>query len=664
MQNTDFSNLIQKKNANLKLMASALRVLSVDMVEAANSGHPGMPLGIADVLTVLFTKFICLNIQDPKWSNRDRFILSAGHGCAILYALFYLLGYEDINLNDLKNFRQLYAKTAGHPEYGFLNAIEVTTGPLGQGIANGVGIAIGEKILRERYGNEVINHKTFVLGGDGCFMEGISSEAMSLAGHLGLSNLIYIYDKNNITIDGKLSLCDTTDFIKRFESAGFNVFTCNGHNYDQIEESLNLAVSIDNGKPSIIIAETKIGYGSPTKEGSEKSHGAPLGKEDISSLRATLEMAGEPFFLKEEALALWRKIPQLSLERYNIWQENLQRSSLRKKFLNDSSFLNIQENIIAIKEEIFKNREAKATRQHSSFVLSRLIEKYPNLIGGSADLSESNGVKTKNSHVINRENFTGNFLHYGIREHAMAAITNALTIYGNFRAYCSTFLVFADYMRPAIRLAALMKISSIFILTHDSVAVGEDGPTHQPVEHLTSLRIIPNLKVIRPADSLETAEAWEIALLSEKTPVAIILSRQVLQERTPLRRKNFSSKGAYFAFENEKAKIALYATGSEVSLAFEVKDILASQGIFVNIVSMPCLELFELQEREYKRLIMDFQKRIFIEAGIKGLFNKYLEEDDLFFGVEAFGEGGKSKDVMDHFGLSANNIASHILSKL
>jgi transketolase len=651
MPYTSFRNISEE---SLRLLANTLRTLSIDMVEKANSGHPGTPLGIADVLTVLFTKFVKFNPNNPKWINRDRFILSAGHASAVLYALFYVLGYKDITLDDLKNFRQLHSKTAGHPEYGFLEGIEVTTGPLGQGVANGVGVAIAERILRERHGEKAINHKTFVLAGDGCYMEGVAQEAMALAGHLGLSNLVYIYDKNNITIDGKLSLAESTDFVKRFTALGFNVFEANGHDFGAIEASLTLATSANNGKPSIIIFETKIGFASPNKEGSEKSHGSPLGKDEVALVKKALGLEGEPFFVKDEALKLWREIGLEIGKREVLWQGKNPNSL--PSFKDDE----IRYVFSNIKKEFLAKREEKATRQHSSFVLSKLSESFPELIGGSADLSESNGAKGKFSKALTKVDFTGNYIHYGIREHAMGAIMNGLALHSNFKVYGSTFLVFADYMRPPIRLASLMKLPVIYIFTHDSVSLGEDGPTHQPVEHLTSLRIIPNLKVFRPADGIETIEALELAMLSKSSPSVIALSRQKVKECTFERKENLVSKGAYFALKESGAEIALYGTGSELSLCFEVKKLLEEKGVKASIISVPCLEIFEEQSPEYQNQILNFKKRIFIEAGILGCFAKYKREGDLFFGVETFGESGKPEDVLKHFGLEANSILQRI----
>jgi transketolase len=646
------TNLTQN---NPQLLANTIRTLSIDMVEKAKSGHPGTPLGASDILTVLFTKFLKFNPKNPKWINRDRFILSAGHASAMLYALFYLLGYDDITLDDLKNFRQLGSKTAGHPEYGFLKGIEVTTGPLGQGIANGVGFAVAENILRARYGAEQINHKTFVFAGDGCFMEGISSEAMALAGHLGLSNLIYIYDKNNITIDGALSLAESTDFIKRFEAMGFNVFTGDGHNFTAIERQLQTAVNSQNGKPSIVIFETKIGFASPNKEGSEKSHGSPLGADEVVLVKKALNLEGEPFFVKDEALKMWR---EAGLRGAKLEEEWLKTSTIQIQNIQDAE---ITEVISGIKADFLKNREEKATRQHSSFVLEGLSAKLNNLIGGSADLSESNGAKTKASHSIVKANFKGNYIHYGIREHAMGAIMNGISLHSVLKAYGSTFLVFADYMRPTIRLASLMQIPTIYIFTHDSVSLGEDGPTHQPVEHLTSLRIIPNLNVFRPADGLETIEAIELAILSQKTPSVVALSRQKVLECTFERKENLVSKGMYFALQEDDAEVCLFASGSEVSLCFEVKALLNAKGIKASIVSMPCIEIFKQQPEEYKKSILNFKKRVFIEAGILGVLAEFKRDGDFFFGVETFGESGKPEDVLKHFGLIASEIDKKIV---
>lgn len=647
LENTSLSK------GQIKLLADTLRTLSIDMVERASSGHPGMPLGIADVLTVLFTKFLRFNVEDAKWVNRDRFILSAGHGSAALYSLFYLLGHKDITLDDLKNFRQLHSKAAGHPEYGMFAATEVTTGPLGQGVANGVGMAIAEEILKARYGSDVINHKTFVLAGDGCFMEGISYEAMALAGHLGLSNLVYIYDKNNITIDGRLELAESTDFKKRFEASGFNVFTCNGHDFEEIEEALKLAVFSSNSKPSVVIAETKIGFSSPNKEGSEKAHGAPLGKAEVDLVKNKLGLTGEPFFIKDEALELWRSIGTNACTGYKS-------DSVIEGF-NYEEFTKL---CLEIKTDLLKNRSELATRQHSAKILERFCEFSKNIIGGSADLSESNGAKSESSKAIKKGDFNGNYIHYGIREHAMGAIMNGLLLHSNLKVYGSTFLVFSDYMRPPIRLSALMNIPTIYIFTHDSILVGEDGPTHQPIEHLASLRLIPNLNVIRPADSIEVLEALEVAFSSLNTPCVVVLSRQKVKENTKFREANFVKKGAYFISSENDADLTIYASGSEVSTAFEVKDLLSKNGITCSIVSFPCTLLFEAQSKEYKNDILDVKKRVFIEMGSGASFSKYMQEGDLFFGIETFGESGKAVDLTKHFALTPEQIVDNILQNI
>ena len=627
-------------------------MLSVDMVEAANSGHPGMPLGAADIATVLFAKFLKFNAKNPKWFNRDRFILSAGHGSAMLYSLLYLTGYEDISLEDLKNFRQLGSKTAGHPEYGHLAGVEITTGPLGQGIANGVGMAISERIYNARYG-EVVNHKTFVLCGDGCLMEGISHEALTLAGHLKLKNLIVIYDKNDITIDGKLSLSDSVNSKMRFESYGFNVFECDGHNYEEIEIALKGATLEQNDKPSIVIAQTKIGFGS-TVEGSEKSHGSPLGSENLKLLREALNWKYDPFEVPSDLLSRWRSVgSRHACDEFSPAGIDLNEF---KRYISE------------YKSAVAQKQEKKATRQHFADLMSEIQKHTDCFIGGSADLSGSNGTKTSLTKAISAADFGGNYIHYGIREHAMGAIMNGITVHGGLIPFGGTFLVFADYMRPAIRLSALMRLRVIYVLTHDSIAVGEDGPTHQPIEHLASLRAIPNLNVFRPCDAIELTECFEIAVESRQTPSCIVLTRQAL---TPIRHNgqddNKSEFGAYFIKKDnheDNAQIVMFASGSEVQLATKVATKLIDAGLATSVVSIPCLELFKQQSSEYRNEILNSgEMRVFIEAGIRQSYDKYIRDADLAITVETFGESGKGDALMEKFGLTVEQVFLEIKNK-
>ena len=631
-----------------KDLSNAIRMLSVDAVQRANSGHPGMPMGMADVVTVLFKYYLRFSPKNPSWINRDRFILSAGHGSMLLYSLLYLTGYKSISIENIKNFRQIDSICAGHPEYVENSGIETTTGPLGQGIANGVGLALAEEILKNKLGKKVFNHKTYVLAGDGCLMEGISHEALSLAGHLKLKNLIMLFDNNSISIDGPTNLAVSDNFKKRFESYGWDYIDINGHNEKQIFNALKKVQKAK--KPTVISCKTIIGFGSPNKSAKAEAHGSPLGEDEISLVRKKLKWKYPPFQIPKEILSEWRKIGSRGVEESEKWQKNY-RKKIEKNNL-DNIFKTEKQNII-------KNLETIATRKSSEKILSVLTEKLPSLIGGSADLSGSNNTKTKNHNIIKPGNFKGNYIHYGVREHAMCGIMNGLALHSDLIPYGGTFLIFTDYCKPSIRLAALMKQRVIYVLSHDSIGLGEDGPTHQPIEQLASLRSVPNLNVFRPADSTETFECWQLALKNLKTPSAIALSRQKINPvRKDFCEENKCANGAYEILRtNQNIELTILATGSEVSLACEISHKLATENIYTKVISMPCHEIFEQQPNSYKTKILNETKiKISIEAGITECWKKYIGENGLTFGVDNFGKSAPYKKIYEHFNLTSNHI--------
>ncbi|MFT4968083.1 MAG: transketolase [Candidatus Deianiraeaceae bacterium] len=632
-----------------KNLANAIRILSVEMVSRANSGHPGMPLGAADIATVLFSKILRFSPQNPKWLNRDRFVLSAGHASALLYSLLYLTGYEDCTLDELKNFRQLHSKTAGHPEYGFLSGIETTTGPLGQGIANAVGMAISERKLHNEF-SDLIDYKTYCLCGDGCIMEGIALESLQIAGHLGLSNFVLIYDKNNITIDGDLSMTSSVDYPKMLESFGFNVLECDGHSSEAIEAVL--LNSQNTNKPTAIIATTKIGFGS-TKEGSAKAHGSPLSKEDIIELKQKLGVNYNMETIPQDTLSSWRKVGQKGDNAFKRWNTDVSESgkkNLIENFAKRNYKTEIGNAINKVKEKFLKEKPQSATRVLSGSVLEELSN-LPFVIGGSADLSGSNNTKSARNSLITNGSFSGNYIAYGVREHAMAGIMNGLALSG-FLPFGGTFLVFSDYMRNSIRLSALMKAKVFYIMTHDSIGLGEDGPTHQPVEHLASLRAIPNLNVFRPCDAIETANCFAMANELEG-PSLFALSRQNLPLVSTEFNKNTVKYGGYIIHDCQKPEYTIIATGSEVSLAIEVANTSTKN---IRVVSVPCLEIFRRQSNEYINETLGNETRIFIEAGVVNSFYGLLRAEDLHFTVDTFGHSGKAGDVYNYFGITVENI--------
>lgn len=636
-------------------LANSIRFLSIDAVERANSGHPGMPMGMADVATILFTEFLKFDPKNPHWLNRDRFILSAGHGSMLLYSLLYLTGYEDITIDDLKSFRQLGSKCAGHPEFGHLAGIETTTGPLGQGLATAVGIAIAAKMLSSRlekkFSKNLIDHKTYVMAGDGCLMEGISQEAISLAGHLNLNRLVILWDNNSISIDGKTSLATSENMKRRFEACGFRVIQTDGHNFDQIRSALKKAKN--SKKPVMIDCKTVIGFGSPNKAGTEKCHGSPLGAEEVKRTRESLGWEYPPFVIPQHLLEEWRKCGKDS----KTWERKFKRLMQEH---HDEESENFAEKISEFRQKILNEKPGQATRKSSQQVLEFLTANLPQLIGGSADLTESVLTKTSNTKPITATDFSGSYIHYGVREHAMGAVMSGIALHSNFIPYGGTFLVFSDYMKPAIRLAALMKQQVIYIFTHDSIGLGEDGPTHQPIEHLAMLRGIPNLNVLRPADAEETLACFELALASKKTPSALILTRQNLPFLA--KEKSLVKRGGYVIADDENPDAVIIATGSEVSIALEAKEKLKQHQINARVVSMPCFEIFDGQDEAYKNQVLGEKNilRVGVEAAISQGWERYLGCNGIFIGMKDFGASGKGEDLFKHFGITADAIVEKI----
>ena len=642
------------KNCSHNDLANAIRFLSMDAVQKANSGHPGMPMGMADVCTVLFRDFLKFNPINPNWVNRDRFILSAGHGSMILYSLLYLSGYKSISLDDIKNFRQLNSICAGHPEFEPNSGIETTTGPLGQGVGNAVGFALAEEILKAKYGKKVFNHKTYVLAGDGCLMEGISHEALSLAGHLKLKNLVMLFDNNSISIDGPTSLTVSDKYKKRFESYNWGYIEINGHKEKEFFNALKKVQKAN--KPTVISCKTKIGFGSPNKSGKSSSHGSPMGEDEIKLIRKKLRWSHDPFVIPDNILNTWREIGKKGLNEEQKWKKN---SYKKENFENKISSI-----IQNAKNVVVGESKNLATRKSSENILKELSKNLPNLIGGSADLTGSNNTKTESQKIISPGKFKGNYIHYGVREHAMASIMNGLALHSNLIPYGGTFLVFSDYCKPSIRLSALMKQRIIYVMSHDSIGLGEDGPTHQPIEHLSSLRSIPNLNVFRPCDSTETIECWELALTCKDKPSVISLTRQNLNQlRTVFESKNLSSLGAYEIFRsNENIKLTLMASGSEVDIAVSAAKKLAERKIYAKVISVPSMELFDDQPEDYKlRILGETELKISIEASQPMSWKKYVGKNGATLGIEGFGKSAPYKHVYKHFKLTDDDIVNAAL---
>ena len=657
-------------------MATALRVLAMDAVEAAKSGHPGMPMGMADVATVLYDRHLRFDPEAPDWADRDRFVLSAGHGSMLLYGLLHLTGYAGMTLDEVKRFRQLGAVTAGHPEYGHAAGIETTTGPLGQGLATAVGMAMAEESLRARFGRKIVDHHTWVVAGDGCLMEGISQEAITLAGRQNLSRLIVLWDDNGISIDGKISLSDKTDQPARFAASGWEVRRIDGHDYADIEAALAWAKT--TRAPTLIACRTHIGFGAPTRQGSEKAHGAPLGAKEIEGARAAYGWSHGPFEIPDPIRADWKATASRGRQARAEWDEAFAAlsSARQKEFLRIMAGeppAKLSRAVAALKKSIVESRPSLATRKASENALAAINPVMPETIGGSADLTGSNNTLTEGLGVFDEGNRKGRYVYYGIREHAMAAAMNGLALHGGVVPYGGTFLVFTDYARPAMRLSALMGKRVVYVMTHDSIGLGEDGPTHQPVEHLAALRAIPNMQVIRPADAVETAEAWEIALTTQDRPTVLALTRQNLPTmRAKHTSKNLTGQGAYVLAEaDHRRQVILLATGSEVEISMGAREILESQGIGARVVSMPSFELFAAQDESYrKRILPAGPVRVGVEAAVRQGWDRWLlgergrEAKAAFVGMDGFGASAPYKDLYKHFGITAQAIAEKARSLL
>ncbi|MFH1792992.1 MAG: transketolase [Pseudomonadota bacterium] len=645
-------------------MANAIRFLSMDAVEKANSGHPGLPMGAADIATVLFTKYLTFDPANPHWPDRDRFVLSAGHGSMLLYSLLYLTGYEDITLDEIKNFRQLGSKTAGHPEYGHAAGIETTTGPLGQGLGNSVGMALAERILNASFGNDLVDHWTYVLAGDGCLMEGISQEAIAFAGHLKLGKLVVFWDNNNISIDGPVSLSDSTNQLERFAASGWHTISCDGHDPDAIAQAIDAARADD--RPSLIACKTTIGFGAPTKAGTNKAHGSPLGKDEIAATRKALGWTSAPFEVPSDILDAWRLAGLRSVKRRKEWEARLAKADtdIRGEFerrMRGDLPGGFEPAMAAYKQKLATDKPKVATRKSSEMALEIVNGAVPETIGGSADLTGSNNTKTSQTKPITPTDFSGRYVYYGIREHGMAAAMNGMALHGGLIPYSGTFLVFSDYARPAMRLASLMHQRIVFVMTHDSIGLGEDGPTHQPVEHLAALRAIPNHLVFRPADAMESAECWEIALNSRTAPSTIALTRQNLPAvRTEYSEENLCARGAYeLARASDDAVVTIFATGSEIEIALAARGKLEAHGHPTRVVSVPCFELFEQQSKDYQAAIIGKSKvNIAIEAGIRQGWDRFIGREGIFIGMHGFGASGPYEKLYEHFGITADAAAA------
>ncbi len=650
-------------------MANAIRALSMDAVQKANSGHPGLPMGAADIATVLFSQHLKFDPKNPNWPDRDRFVLSAGHGSMLIYSLLYLTGYDDITMDDLKNFRQTGHKTAGHPEYGHISGIETTTGPLGQGIANAVGMAIAERKLADEFGSDLVEHNTYALVGDGCLMEGISQEAITLAGHLKLNKLIVLWDDNNISIDGAVSVSDSTNQAMRFQSANWNTLAVDGHDADAISAAIEEAKKSD--KPTMIACKTTIGYGSPNKGGTAGAHGAPLGDDEIALTREALGWTSEPFEIPSDILDAWRLAGLRSAKTRKDWQKRLDEGDADIKCKFDRRMSGelpgaLAPALDAYKKALAEDKPKEATRKASQLVLEVINGATPETLGGSADLTGSNNTKTSQTASITPDDFSGRYIHYGIREHGMAAMMNGIALHGGLIPYSGGFLIFSDYCRPSIRLAALMGIRVIHVLTHDSIGLGEDGPTHQPVEHMAALRAIPNFNMFRPADITETLECWELALSSTARPSGIALTRQGLPAvRTSYVEENLCAHGAYELASESDAKVTIFASGSEVEIAMEAKAALDAKGHSTRVVSVPCMDLFDDQDADYKSAIIgDSPIKVAIEAGVRQGWDQFIGNDGIFIGMNSFGASGPYKELYKHFGITAEDTVAAVEAKL
>jgi transketolase len=655
-------------SATADAMANAIRSLSMDAVEKANSGHPGLPMGCADIATVLFTKVMKFDPKDPWWPDRDRFVLSAGHGSMLLYSSLYLLGYADMSIDEVKNFRQLGSKTAGHPEYHYADGIETTTGPLGQGLANSVGMAIAEAKLAAEFGTELVDHRTWVLAGDGCLMEGVSQEAISLAGHLKLNKLTVIWDNNNITIDGAVSNADSTDQIARFQAVGWHTIEIDGHDQAQIERALTEAASSD--RPTLIAAKTTIGYGAPNKAGSHAVHGSPLGKDELAAAKAKLGITYPAFEIPEETLSAWRAAGTRAANARGAWQERLasapsdKRSEFERRIKGElpAAWAGA---IADFKKKLVADKPKLATRKSSQMALEVINKVLPETIGGSADLTGSNLTNTPETLPFTATDRSGRYMRYGIREHEMAAAMNGIALHKGLIPYGGTFLVFTDYARPAIRLSAIMGQRVVYVMTHDSIGLGEDGPTHQPVEHLSALRVIPDLLVFRPADAVETLECWQLAIEMQQ-PSVLALSRQNLPAvRLVDSDDNLCALGAYTLAGPEDADAVIFATGSEVAIALAAMTALKDKGVSARVVSVPSMELFAAQPEAYRKSVFGSAKaRVAVEAGLDMSWGRFLGESGRFVGMRGFGASGPAEKLYEHFGITPNGIVEAVMAQL
>ncbi len=653
------------------LMANAIRFLAADAVQQANSGHPGLPMGMADVATVLFTRFLKFDPGTPDWPDRDRFVLSAGHGSMLLYALLHLTGYEDMTMDELRNFRQLGSKTAGHPEYGHAPGIETTTGPLGQGITNAVGMALAERLLNARYGDGLVDHWTYAIAGDGCLMEGISHEAISLAGNLKLSKLIVLWDDNEICIDGPTSMTVNDDQGARFKASGWHVQAVDGHDQQAVAKAIEKARKTN--KPSMIACKTKIGYGAPNKEGTAATHGAPLGEDEISAAREKLDWSHAPFEVPDDVLAAWREVGGRGAQEREAWEGRLKAADkdLRAEFERTASGQlpeGWQQALNDHKKAVSADAPGWATRKASGEALAVLTGIIPEMIGGSADLTGSVNTKTPSTEPVTAKNFGGRYIHYGVREHGMAAAMNGMALHGGLIPYAGTFLVFADYMRGAMRLSALMEQQVIYVLTHDSIGLGEDGPTHQAVETLASLRAIPNFHVFRPCDGVETAECWALALERQDGPSGLVLTRQGLPTlRLDHTDDNLSARGGYVLAEavGGERQATVLATGSEVSVAMKAREGLQAEGVATAVVSLPCWELFDAQDDEYKQDVLgQGTVRVAVEAAVRQGWDRYIRSHGGFVGMTGFGASAPAGDLFKHFGITADAVATEVKKRL
>ena len=646
-------------------LANAIRALSMDAVQAANSGHPGMPMGMADVATVLFGEFLKFNPKEPKWADRDRFVLSAGHGSMLIYSLLHLTGYARPTIEDIRNFRQLHSPCAGHPENFELAGVETTTGPLGQGLATAVGMAMAERHLNATFGDELVDHRTWAIAGDGCLMEGINHEAIGLAGHLGLGRLIVLWDDNKITIDGATDLSTSEDVRARYAATGWHVVSCNGHDYADIRRALAEAVA--DPRPSLVACDTTIGYGAPNKAGSHNVHGSPLGSEEIAAARVHLNWPHEPFVIPADVAAEWKKIGERSAAAREAWQGRLETHPQAKEFSRRmAGELLVDFSLSAYIDTLIAEPKKVATRKASEMALEAVNSLLPETMGGSADLTGSNNTKTKSTAPFGKDDYSGRYIYYGIREFGMSAAMNGLALHGGVIPYGGTFLVFSDYCRAAIRLSALQQARVVYVMTHDSIGLGEDGPTHQPVEHVMSLRMIPNLDVYRPADVVETAECWELALRDQNGPSLLALTRQNLPQVRLEKSENLSARGAYrLRGAVAPRKVVLLASGSEVEVALGVAEALEGQGIGADVVSMPCWSLFDAQDADYRAgLIPSDCLKVSIEAGTTFGWERYTGLDGLRFGIDRFGASAPAEALFDYFGLTAAKIAPQIVSAL